>query len=267
MRQLALNYPPIWIERRLSRQHLAFSGRFRWKILPYIAVKLGFGISYLPEVQVSMSGKDGEIIARARSDEEIEENLLTFLRSARSAKSLEIRNSITALDYSAVSLFRKISRLSIFGPISKPIDLSACHQLEALVVNHRSASKIRGLSNLVRLKEIHVRQVTLDWLAQVPDSLQTLYLSGSLPQSIDLARLEKLETIVLRKMNLLTFESFSFASSSAPYLVIDDVKDVAGLDCLSKSFPKLQVVSVKGNSAPWLEKLKQSSGGKFEIIS
>lgn len=267
MKQLSLNYPPIWIERRLSRTHIAFSGRFRWRVIPFIAVKLGFGISYLPEVQVSIVGQNEEIYLRARSDEQVNEHLLTFLRSVKSTRSLEIRNSISALDYSSVSTFRKISRLSIFGPISKPIDLSSCHKLEALVIKHRSASKIYGLSDLNFLKEIHIQHMTRGWLTQVPNSLEVIYLSGSLPQELDLSRLGKLGSIVFQKMRLLTFESFSFHPANAKHLVIEDVRDVTGLGGISKAFPKLEVVSVKGDSELWLAKLKQSSMGKFEVLT
>ena len=266
MRELPLNLAPLWIERRLGRMHVAFSGRFSWQAIPFIAVKLGFGISYLPEVTVFANDKDGEMVTLQRSPEEINRNLTRFMRSVRATKSLEIRNSTEALDYSSVGNLRSLVRLSFFGPISNAIDLSKCYKLEALVANHRSASKINGLSDLKRLKEIHVKNIDQKWLDKFPNSLTILYISGSLPKALNFERPKNLDVVAFENVRTLAFETFSIETSQASHLIISEVKYITGIENLKKSFPKTKVIKVKGDSGLWLSKLMQESDGNIEVI-
>lgn len=266
MKQLPLNYPPLWIERRLGRPHVAFSGRFSWRVLPFIAFKLGFGVSYLPEVKVFDVDKDGEMVTIERSSEQIYRNLTRFMRSVRATKSLQIRNSTEALDYSSVGTLRNIVRMSFFGPIANTIDVSKCHKLESLMANDRSASKIIGLSDLKRLQEIHVKNITQEWLAKFPNSLKILYLSGSLPKALTLKRFTNLDVVAFENMRTLAFETFKNEPSNASHLVISNVKNITGLEKIGESFPKTDVITVKGDSALWLAELKQECKGKIRII-
>jgi hypothetical protein len=189
------------------------------------------------------------------------------MRSVRATRSLEIRNSSEALDYSSVGTLRNLVRISFFGPIANTIDFAKCHKLESLVANDRSASKIIGLSDLKRLQEIHVKNITQQWLNTFPNSLKILYLSGSLPKALSFEGFRNLDVIAFENMRTLTFETFNDESSHASHLVISNVKNVTGLDSIRKSFPKTEVITVNGNSDLWLEKLKQESKGKIRIIA
>lgn len=226
---------PIWFETRMDGIHVAFLGYHNWYFLPKIASSLGLGISYVfhsGRVRMNLRGEYSEWEVPLPT---AQKTLNRFLKAARNARSLEIRVGRPALDYSLLSKFKRVSKLSLFAPTNSALDLGLLASLEALVLADSSLKKVQGIDRLTKMKVLHAQSTSSSLIASAPKSLKSLYIYGKLPIGLNVGHLENLETLVLENCRELDLSELSLGN--APLVVrLVNVRALKNLGHAKKTF-------------------------------
>lgn len=256
---------PIWLERRLSSLHIGFYGLYNWKSAPKIAAMFWLGISYIPEDtiwrffgnSVESSGKIPMAKVQGRLDQ--------FLRSIRLVRSLEIRTHFT-LDYHELGNLAKLRHLSLTGQVAQVVDLSSCKSLETISGNHSSMSKLAGLSELAKLREVYANRVSVTWIRSLPISVTKLFFTGPLPESLDLGILPNLKTLGFTQLKVLNLSQISSKPTEVSELLLTRIKQIENLHQLPLVFPKLKVIVFENVSETLMVEVKKTYSGSYRFI-
>ena len=256
---------PIRLERRLSRLHIRFYGLYKWRIAPAIAVFLGFGISYMPANAKWRYFGDSVELEYKIPKRVVQKRLNDFIRIIKRARSLEIRTH-DLLDYADIENLRILRNLSITGPISKEIDLSSNRSLRTLAGNSSTMNKIHGLSELPFLREVYANRVTAAWLRTLPSSVKYLFLTGPLPENLDLAGLSNLKALGFSEIKSLDLSAFSSKPLEVTELILTQIKQIEMLDHLPSFLPKLQTITLEYVAKSVRMELSRRFAEKYRII-
>ena len=256
---------PIRLERRLSRLHIRFYGLYKWKHSPRIAVLLGLGISYMPANAKWRYFGDSVELEYKIPKRVVQERLNDFIKLVKRARSLEIRTH-DLLDYAEIEKLRLLRHLSITGPISKEIDLSSSISLRTLAGNSSTMTKIRGLSELPYLREVHANRVTTAWLRTLPYSVKYLFFTGPLPENLDLAGMLNLKALGFSQIKNLDLSSICSKPLEVTELLLSQIKQIDTLEHLPNYFPKLQAITLEDVAKSVRQEVKNTYAEKYRII-
>lgn len=232
----------IWLEWRLGRLHVAFSGRYSWSFIPKLAAFLGFGISYIASM-ARWSEHGGRVHSiHLITEKEAQHQLDSFLQSIMKVRFLEIRNSQASLDYGAISNFTRLRGVTFHCLIAGDLDLSSCTKLSRLSSDHSTIARIKGLSELKNLKTIHATEVKNDWLQDVPNNLENLHLFGRIPKKLELGQFSSLALLNLSDLNNVDFSNFVGMQTSLRTLSLKNIRNLKSLELLPVVFPNLDLV-------------------------
>lgn len=246
------------IEDRFGISHVVFSGRKRNGFFPALAVKLGFGISFMSAMArwVERDGKiyDISLIPSFQAQREVD----IFIKKVRKARSLELRNTQVAMDYSAVANLVNLEYLGVQGEIAKEVDLSKLSNLKRLVGSHSTISNLKGLSQLPNLKVVLVYHASSKWVNSLPKNLYYLSLKGRIAKGFDLTNFEELIFLEFAEASQLDFTSLVGGSDSVKVLGLQDIKVIKGIERIPTLFPNLESIKYFGIERQILDELVEA---------
>jgi hypothetical protein len=257
----------FWIENKFGSRHIAFSARHRFGILPELAVRLGFGISYLSSMArwVESENKITEIWLIPTS--QAQRDLERFLRKIRKVKSLEIRNSQAPLDYTHITQLKNLRHLSIQGKIVKDIDLSELSRLVSLSGSNSSICHLNGLEKLKHLSSVQSYDVKSGWVKSLPIGLKSLTLYGKFPVNLDISKFSQLNRLNFARSRQIDFTSLNSPSNFVKILGIRDIKAIKGIEFIPILFPKLREIRASELEYQLVEDLKVLGHIKCTVVS
>ncbi len=246
------------IEDRFGIRHAVFSGKNKNGYFPALAVRLGFGISFMSAMArwVEKDNKiyDVSLIPRVQAQREFD----IFIKKVRKAKSLELRNNQVAMDYSAVSNLVNLEYLGVQGGIAKEVDLSKLSNLKRIVGSHSTISNLKGLAQLPNLRVVLVYHASSKWVNGLPKKLYYLSLKGRLAKGLDLTSFEELTFLEFAQASQLDLTSLVSGSDSVKVLGLQDIKVIKGIERIPTLFPNLESVKFFGIERKVLDEMREA---------
>ena len=221
---------------------------------------LGFGATLLPS----------QFVVKKHSWYQVDEkkicgNFDKNLKALKLAKSLDIRTSLSGLDLAVITEFRSLRSLRLKVNLDRELDLANLRDLEMLYGELPSLQKITGLRELPKLKFIAVSQLKKAWFDSLPNSVERLFLTGALNQSIDLSRLPNLNHLGIANARSVDFAKYSWVAPKIVELDLTSVSTLVNADKLRELTPNLKTVNFRGDNNDFL-KLRESLRGFSQVL-
>jgi hypothetical protein len=170
-------------------------------------------------------------------------NTYFLLKFAPFVRTLEIRISWMELDFSKIP-FRHLKGIHFMTRVDGQPDISRFQNLEVLASPYDDIRKLQGLENLCKLKHVQCHKPGFRWLQKLPNSVQSLDHSGSLPTNLDLNRLEELNELSVSSFRVLDVATMP-QSDSLKQLIIAGVGEIHNMSALRSRYANLQILTLE----------------------
>ncbi len=200
--------------------------------LVFLFTTFGYGLTILEPWDIYEVGVDRRRYVR---------NTHFLLKFAPFVRTLEVRISWMDLDFSRVPS-RFLKGIHFMCRVEGNPDISRFQHLEVLASPYDDIRMLTGIENLRKLKHVQCHKPGLRWLQKLPNSLQILDHSGSLPINLDLNRL-----LELKEMSVTSFRVLDVAtmpqSDSLEKLVIAGITEIRNVSALKSRYPNLRTLT------------------------
>jgi hypothetical protein len=241
-------------ESRQNRTHFVAKRRYLGGFV-FFFTTIGFGLTVLEPWDIHEVGVDRRRYVR---------NTYFLLKFAPFVRTLEIRISWMDLDFSKIP-FRHLKGIHFMTGVEGEPDISRFQNLEVLASPYSDIRKLQGLENLCKLRHVQCQKPGLRWLQKLPNSVQILDHSGSLPTNLDLNRLEALNELSVSSFRVLDVATMP-QSDSIKQLIIAGVGEIHNMSELRSRYPNLSALTLeKAPRSAYVEAQKRFPDLKIEV--